>query len=407
MFNDRRARILALLGAVLGSLVFAWSCASGPRTGSVGADPSKVAGETEQSPVQKAGAVVASPAVDGAPRRGTPLFENHTLGTPKVWGSLAVFPIYSWAQEDIGDVVTLDEALEKNQAEVREVGPEGAAGELVDPHAGSARVNTLIVENKGDLPLLVLAGTILKGGKQDRQVGSDFLIGAHETKPVDAFCIEHGRWTTVRDGLATGGKFRVLKVLTEGEVRAAAHYEKDQGKVWEKVGKVNAAHGKSAPSDTLLATVDAADITAERDALAKEVRSFLRTTEDPANVVGFAYAVEGDVRGLRTFMTHHIFTKFEDTLTSTAAFEALSAEHEAKARGEKPKPGDVDASVIVAFVTAVDQAAPEVKASDDQIETSQKAEAGYGSKVELAPPATAPKGSKPKPVTRDYLRKKK
>lgn len=53
---------------------------------------------------------------------GTPLFAEHALGAPLVIGNLTVFPVYARTQEDIGDVLSLDEALEKGLAEVREVG---------------------------------------------------------------------------------------------------------------------------------------------------------------------------------------------------------------------------------------------------------------------------------------------
>ena len=42
-------------------------------------------------------------------------------------------------------------------------------------------MNTLVIENKGDVPIYVLAGTVVKGGKQDRQIGQDFIIEGKKT----------------------------------------------------------------------------------------------------------------------------------------------------------------------------------------------------------------------------------
>src|SRR5439155_384601 len=84
-----------------------------------------------------------------------------------------------------------------------------------DDRAPAARVNPLVIENPGKLPLLVLAGTVVRGGKQDRQIGADFVIEAGKTVPVDAFCVEHGRWDATRDGVATGGRFKSEKVLAQ------------------------------------------------------------------------------------------------------------------------------------------------------------------------------------------------
>ena len=76
-------------------------------------------------------------------------------------------------------------------------------------HGDSATVNQLVIASTADLPILVTAGTILKGGKQDRQLGQDLLVAAGATVPVDAFCVERGRWNGVREGQSTDGVFEV------------------------------------------------------------------------------------------------------------------------------------------------------------------------------------------------------
>jgi hypothetical protein len=407
--RERRGPLAALLLVVCCLLGTAWSCArKGGAFGPSGEGSAAVGAVARPEPTQAPGAVVAG-------RRAVPglaLFEDHTVGAPFVSGNLAVFPVYASVQEDVGEIVTLDEALQKGTAEVREVGPEAVAGEQVrevQQRAGEgAVVNTLVIENRGKQPILVLAGTILKGGKQDRQVGRDFLVGANETEPVDAFCIEHNRWTTVRDGLATGGKFRAMKVLAVGEVRGAGQYEGDQGKVWAKVSAVNQANGKESASGTLLATVDAADLVAEREAVAKEILAFFRASPQPADIVGMAYAVDGEVRGLRTFMSHGIFRKFEETLAGTAALEAITARRAAKARGESPQNGALGPAAVVAFVSDLDKGESEA-ARDSQAfrGESKKGESGYASTVQMkSAPAAAGPPAKQKAVTRDYLKKK-
>ena len=59
------------------------------------------------------------------------------------------------------------------------------------------------------MPIFVLAGTIVKGGNPK------------QTSPVDAFCVEHGRWNGNRDGRATAGHFGTSEVLATSKVRAA------------------------------------------------------------------------------------------------------------------------------------------------------------------------------------------
>ena len=136
---------------------------------------------------------------------------------------VTVFPILSSKQTDIGPIITLHSALAEHLAEVRELGPDevsrpeptredGAVrqrAQLLRQHARlvgqsrGARVNTLVIENKGDVPIYVLAGTVVKGGNQDRQIAQDFLVAARTTVPIDAFCVEHGRWSSDRQGQPT------------------------------------------------------------------------------------------------------------------------------------------------------------------------------------------------------------
>src|SRR5512147_764239 len=61
---------------------------------------------------------------------------------------------------------------------------------------GGGEVNRLVLVNNSNRPLLLLAGEIVTGGKQDRVIGKDRIVPAH-SDPVDlsVFCVEPGRWT--------------------------------------------------------------------------------------------------------------------------------------------------------------------------------------------------------------------
>jgi len=246
-------------------------------------------------------------------RPGAELNEDVAVGEPATFDNLTVFPVTSRRQIDVGPMTTLDAALAKGQAEVSELQGSGP------------RVNQLQIENKGDKSIYVLAGTIVKGGNQDRQIAQDFVIEPKKVVSVDAFCVEHGRWTAERDGKDTGGKFGALAQLAPSEVRAAAQYEKDQSQVWALVGATNRVHGKSPPSSTLMATVDDPEIVKERAALADRVNRALGKTKPANSVVGLAYAVDGKVRGVRWFASHAVFELVRPTLANTAAADALTA----------------------------------------------------------------------------------
>jgi len=336
---------------------------------------------------------------------GLALEPGTTVGAAGQFANLTIFPVYASLQEDIGEFTTLEAALEKKTAEVREL-DEGESGPAASRHrrgGDGAQVGTLVIQNKGKVSILVLAGTVVKGGKQDRQIGQDFVVGAGKTIPVDAFCVEHGRWDATRDGAATGGKFGAMKTLANAQVRAAGQYEKNQSEVWSNVSKTNQANKKSAASGTLTATLDDPEIGKQRADLAGRLAGFLKAAPQESSVVGLAYAVDGKVRGVRWFMNHKLFEMHKDTLVNTAALEAITAQAEAKAASKPVATARAEPGSVVKFVTSVKDAAKTERRATKGENTNYYFDAkdGYGSSAEVKPSPAA----KPKVITRDFLTK--
>src|SRR5262249_31324927 len=106
-----------------------------------------------------------------------------------------------------------------------------------------AQVNTLVLVNNSKRPLILLAGEIVTGGKQDRVIGKDRLVPA-ESDPIDlgVFCVEPGRWT------GTSEKFNAFAPpMAQPGVRSKAMADKDQSKVWAEVGRTGAEMIAQAP----------------------------------------------------------------------------------------------------------------------------------------------------------------
>ncbi len=337
---------------------------------------------------------------------GTPLGADHLLGDAIALGNLSVFPVYAKSPVDLGEFTTLERAISANEAEVRELGSDGAQAHAGDP-LGAAQVNTLVVQNKGKRSILVLAGTVVKGGKQDRQIAEDFVVEAGKTVDVAAFCVEQGRWNGTRDGKSTGGRFVAHKTLALSKLREAGAYEGNQSQVWAEVGKVNAAHAKDAPSSTLMASADDPALAQKRAQLAGSAARALGSVKHASHVVGVAYAVEGEVLGVRWFAGPKLFELYRDTLLESAAFEAITAEAEAKASGKASKTTPAKAADVSGFVARMEsETVSEQKARHGQVGAKKKADAGYASELSVELPAASP-GAKPKaaPVTKDYLRR--
>ena len=97
-------------------------------------------------------------------------------------------------------------------------------------------VNTLVLVNHSKRPLLLLAGEIVTGGKQDRIIAKDRIVPA-DADPIDlsVFCIEPGRWTGEFATFGASAKSAAKSFMVQPEVRERAMAEQDQQQVWNSV----------------------------------------------------------------------------------------------------------------------------------------------------------------------------
>ena len=156
------------------------------------------------------------------------------IGEPVTYETLTVFPVLSSQEAYTAEFETLDAALASGEAIVAEQGEymrrsrNGVEPALMT--SGGAQVNQLVLVNRGKKPLLLLAGEVVSGGKQDRIIGKDRIIpiGA-QPLPLDVFCVEHSRWTN------GGDTFAAAKTMVHPTVREQAAVDQDQNKVWAAV----------------------------------------------------------------------------------------------------------------------------------------------------------------------------
>jgi len=165
---------------------------------------------------------------------------DYKILAPITHGDLTIFPLISAKVHDTSDFITLDEGIRSGEVVVTEVGNLHSTMRRRPPYQAQpysgAEVNRLVLVNNSKHPLILLAGEVVTGGKQDRVVGKDRIVPA-ESDPVDlsVFCVEHGRWTE------TSAKFDThASVMLQPSVRGKAMAEKDQQKVWDAVGNSRA-----------------------------------------------------------------------------------------------------------------------------------------------------------------------
>jgi hypothetical protein len=157
-------------------------------------------------------------------------------------GDLTLFPVVrvDGKATPADQFLTLDEGLKSGEVEVTEA---GKVRGLVRPRGGVTQwrftgdqVNTLVLVNNSKRPLLLLAGEIVTGGKQDRVIAKDRIVPAG-ADPIDlsVFCIEHWRWTESSAKFGATARNSVGSFMVQPTVRQQAMVAKDQQKVWNSV----------------------------------------------------------------------------------------------------------------------------------------------------------------------------
>ena len=154
---------------------------------------------------------------------------------PVTYENISVFPVVSSNSQDTSPFLTLEEGLSTGEVLVREQGSEGLVRGrdgrpvYVPQNNTGASVSQLVLINRSRRPLLLLAGELVSGGKQDRVIGKDRIIPAGAPPlPLSVFCVEHGRWTGV-------SQFTAAKTIVHPSVREKAAVDQEQAYVWDAV----------------------------------------------------------------------------------------------------------------------------------------------------------------------------
>ena len=268
-------------------------------------------------------------------------------------GNLTVFPVVSAKSYPTGEFLTLDEGLRSGEVVVTEA---GRVQGLIRRHPlpsiryDGAQVNRLVLVNNSKRPLLLLAGEIVTGGKQDRVIGKDRIVPP-ESDPIDlgVFCVEPGRWVATSEhfgaseamyGSAGGSSAaRVpMAMMAQPSVRAKAMGDKDQNEVWDEVRKQReavrvemeasapTAVGVVAGTSSYAKLMENEDVKKQVDAVAKPIevnyQSLIRQLRE-RNAVGVVAAVNGRIIWADVFASTELLEKYWPKLVRSYASEAV------------------------------------------------------------------------------------
>ena len=271
---------------------------------------------------------------------------------PVSYKNLTIFPVKGRDMAGSDAYITLDEGTKAGTVVITERGAgQAAQAPLRHPRSASAQrqnvayssgatVNELALVNRSGKKLLLLAGEVIVGGKQDRIVQEDRLIPPISIPvALSVFCVEHGRWTPRAASYNSGGgggsrrsaaapmeapapddgKFSSLGAVAHPKLRAAAQDKKVQSEVWKEVSENNAKLGTANTTDTYQEVYASKRVGAQMD---DYLRALEREVLQPG-VVGVVVARNGRAVWADVFASQRLFASYWPKLLKSYVVDAL------------------------------------------------------------------------------------
>jgi hypothetical protein len=335
--------------------------------------------------------------------------EGNRISGPIVHENLAIYLIHG--QSAAGKVpLTLEEAMARGVVKVRE----------------TSDVNQLEIENLGDEEVFVQSGDIVKGGKQDRTLMVSLVLPPKSGSiPIASFCVEEGRWSArgredaknfstaaaavpsremklaLKAPMLAPGSPDASMSRSDGRISAyAADTNARQQRVWDSVRRIQSkltgslgvqVHSALSASSLQLALEN------EKLALAQNgyVDALRAAGERDDDVVGFVFAVNGQLNSADVYPSNGLFRKMWMKLLTAGAIEAI---------GHKGEPAVAPPAIeaVSAFLVAAEAG----RSSEKSLNGSMRLETREGDKAYLFETARAAAPSAPASwVHRNYLAK--
>jgi len=227
------------------------------------------------------------------------LLTGLSVGRPRTYKNMAVFPLRYQARQIQGDWETLDQALD--------------AGHLKILEKDRATVSQVRVENLSEKSIFLMSGEIIRGGKQTRVIAKDTILEPRQKVTLPVLCVERNRWH--------GGKrFVSSRKLAPSSIAGAIQRGEGQSSVWLRVKEQSRALGVQSRTESLDEVLESDQAQEEFRALHEELGRF-----SPPHTVGIAIADlrTGRVIGLEVFGRRDLFEDLQDKLVEGYAADLV------------------------------------------------------------------------------------
>jgi hypothetical protein len=234
------------------------------------------------------------------------LIETIEVGDPLDSGPLRIFPL-RWTIDEGPPHDTLDEAMAASSIEITEVGEQGS-------------VPSILVRNRSDRRIFLMAGEHLVGAKQDRVLNASLMVPALGELPIPVSCVEAGRWRHRSAKFASGGTMSHggLRAMMSKQASDAYHAEgrpsSDQGEVWREVSRKLMAMGSSSETHAFSKVYE------DHGADLAELKTRLPV---PERASGAAFAVGNRLVGLDLFDGPSTLARLWPKLLGAYALDAI------------------------------------------------------------------------------------
>jgi hypothetical protein len=221
----------------------------------------------------------------------------YRISQPYSHKNLTIFLIHGKNETSKTNIITLPEALERRIFRVYETGD----------------VNELTVENiSKEFDVFIQSGDIVKGGKQDRVLAVSIIIPAQSGRvSIDAFCVESGRWQKRQSEDAKQFGSSSERLVTK-DLKLAANGDRSQQEVWNKVAEAKSSLQLSLENQKVASSVG------------EYVRNLSGVTIGKSDVIGYAFAVNGQINSADIYVSNALFKKLWPRMLKAAAVEAVA-----------------------------------------------------------------------------------
>jgi len=239
---------------------------------------------------------------------------DYRISAPYSHKNLTIFLIHGKDQNTKGNVMTLQEAMERKLFVVYE----------------TSEVNELQVENLSKTQdVFIQSGDIVKGGKQDRVLAVSIIIPARSGRlKIDAFCVESGRWTK-RGGEDSTQFTSSNDRIVSKELKIAAHATRPTRELRKQVSnaqeKLSANLGTTVnsgkSSSSLQLSLENKQVVATVDEYVKDLSDIV---DGKSDVIGYAFAINGRINSADVYVSNALFKKVWLKNLKATATEAVS-----------------------------------------------------------------------------------